>query len=65
MEEVKKENPEFSKVEMKVIDEGVNPEIAGQYDYYYVPTYYVEDVKVHEGVASKDIIRNVYLKALE
>jgi glutaredoxin len=65
MEELKRENPEYSKVEMTIIDEGKQPDLAGQYDYYYVPTYYVDDVKVHEGVASKEKVKAVFDKALE
>lgn len=65
MEELKNENPKYAEVDMKIVDEEKNPEISKQYDYYYVPTYYVNGVKVHEGVPSKEIIRNVYEKALE
>jgi glutaredoxin len=65
MEELKRENPEYSKVEMTVIDEGKQPDLAGQYDYYYVPTYYVDGVKVHEGAATKEKIKSVFEKALQ
>ncbi|OPJ59333.1 thioredoxin family protein [Clostridium oryzae] len=65
MDELKKENSKFSDVEMKIIDETVHPDIADRYDYYYVPTYYVDGVKVHEGVASKEIVKNVYETALK
>lgn len=65
MEELKKENPKYEEVEVKIIDEGVNPEIANTYDYYYVPTYYVDGVKVHEGVATKEKVREVFEKAYE
>lgn len=60
MDELKKENPKYSAVDIKIIDEGIHPDIAGKYDYYYVPTYYVAGNKVHEGVASKDIVRNMF-----
>lgn len=63
MEEVKKTNPKYTNVEVKIIDEELRPEIAKQYDYYYVPTYYVNGVKVHEGVPSKDIICKVFEEA--
>jgi hypothetical protein len=39
--------------------------LADSYDYYYVPTYYVDGVKVHEGAASKKIIEGVYRAAAE
>lgn len=38
---------------MKIIDEELEPSIAKQYDYYYVPTYFVDGVKIHEGATSK------------
>lgn len=65
MEEIKREEPKYSEVEVRIIDEGKNPEIANTYDYYYVPTYYVDGVKVHEGVASKEKVRRVFEKAYE
>ena len=63
MEELKKTNPKYTNIEVKVIDEEIQPEIAKQYDYYYVPTYYVNGVKVHEGVPSKDIVCKVFDEA--
>ena len=64
MEELKDENAKFADLKVEVIDEELQPEISTQYDYYYVPTYYVDGVKIHEGVPSKDIINNVFEKAL-
>lgn len=63
MDEIRKESPKFSDVEVKIIDEGIEPDIADKYDYYYVPTYYINGVKVHEGAATKDIVRKVFEKA--
>jgi len=65
MENIKKQNPEYSGIEVKIIDEELQPDIAKQYTYYYVPTYYIDGVKVHEGVASKDIISDIFEKALK
>lgn len=63
MREVVEEHPEYAGIEIEMIEERRQPEIADSYDYYYVPTYYVDGVKVHEGAATKQIIENVYLKA--
>ncbi|AWI06278.1 TlpA family protein disulfide reductase [Clostridium drakei] len=63
MEEVKKENPKYEDIEVKIVDEEREPDISKQYDYYYVPTYYVDGVKIHEGVPSKDIVREVFEEA--
>ncbi|MBA5851386.1 thioredoxin family protein [Clostridium sp. cel8] len=65
MNELKDENPEYSKVNIKIIDEEKNPEIAKLFDYYYVPTYFIDKKKVHEGVPSKEIIRKVFKEALD
>lgn len=63
MEEIMKQTPKYSNIPIKIIDEGLNPEIAEKYDYYYVPTYFVNDEKIHEGAASKDDVRRVFEKA--
>ncbi|WP_291632391.1 glutaredoxin domain-containing protein [Clostridium sp.] len=65
MDDLKNQNPEYANIEVIIIDEELQPNIAKQYTYYYVPTYYVDGVKVHEGVASKDIVSKVFKMALE
>ena len=65
MEDLKNTNPEYANIEVTIIDEERQPDIANQYDYYYVPTYYVNGVKLHEGVPSKDIIRKVFEAAIK
>jgi thiol-disulfide isomerase/thioredoxin len=63
--EIFAENPEYAKVPFTVIDENKNPEIANKYDYYYVPTFYSGDVKMMEGVPTKEAIEKVFAKALK
>ncbi len=65
MEQQLQEHPEYKDIEMEIIDELEEPELADTFDYYYVPTYYVGGVKVHEGAASKEIVHNVYKAAYE
>ncbi|KAJ53702.1 glutaredoxin [Clostridium tetanomorphum] len=65
MEELKKENPQYENVEVKIIDEEHESEIAKKYSYYYVPTYYVDGIKVHEGVPTKDIIKDVFERTIK
>jgi len=62
--EIFAEHPEYASVPFTVIDERKNPEIAEEYDYYYVPTFYTGDVKMMEGVPSKEAIEKVFAKAL-
>ncbi len=64
MVEIFAEHPEYAKIPMTVIDEKKNPEIADQYDYYYVPTFYVGNEKMMEGVPTKEEIEKVFAKAL-
>lgn len=64
MEALKKENASYGDVDISIIDEADHPEIAEKYHYYYVPTYFVDGVKVHEGECSKDIVRSIFEKAL-
>ncbi|MBP1745270.1 MAG: glutaredoxin [Firmicutes bacterium] len=64
MDELMKENTGYSKIEMKIIDEEKDPVAARKYDYYYVPTFYVDDEKIHEGVPTREIVRTVFEKAL-
>jgi len=64
MAEIFAEHPEYAGIPLTVIDERKNPEIANQYDYYYVPTFFVGDEKVMEGVPSKEAIEKVFARAL-
>ena len=64
MEELKTENPRYQELLIEMIDEQIHPEVTKTYSYYYVPTYYVDGVKVHEGVPTKEIVRSVFEKAL-
>jgi glutaredoxin len=64
MEELKLENPQYQALRIEMIDEQLHPEVIQTYSYYYVPTYYVDGVKVHEGVPTKEIVRDVLDKAL-
>lgn len=65
MDEVKAEHPEYNALSIAMIEEREQPDVANAYDYYYVPCYYVDEVKVHEGVASKEIVQCVFAGALE
>ena len=65
MAELREEYPEFKAVEIEMIDETEQPDIANTYDYYFVPTYYVDGKKVHEGAASKQIVESMFRAALE
>jgi thioredoxin 1 len=63
MKELLRERPEYKDIEIEIIDEVEEPELADTFDYWYVPTYYVDGVKLHEGVPTKEIVENVYKEA--
>lgn len=49
IEEARAAHPELAAVEIEMIEESEQPEVADRFDYYYVPTFYVGGEKVHEG----------------
>lgn len=65
MDELFDKYPEYKKLDIEIIDEVENPEIADQYDYYYVPTYYLDGEKFHEGVPSREMVADLFKKAYE
>jgi glutaredoxin len=60
MDEIYSENPEYKNIPVKKIDETKESDYASKFDYYYVPTFYVGDEKLHEGVPSKASIEKVF-----
>lgn len=46
--ELKTEYPPYTKLLIQRIDETAHPEIAEQYDYYHVPTFFVDGKKAWE-----------------
>ena len=59
MDELRREYPELRDVRVERIDEKLHPEIAEQYDYWYVPTFFVDGKKVHEGACTREIVERV------
>ena len=55
----------YKNIEIDRIEESVHPEIADKYDYYYVPTFYIDGKKVHEGGIFPDEVKAILEKALE
>mgnify|MGYP000867571943 CR=1 FL=1 len=65
LEELKAKNPQYSKIDVEYIDENKDVVSANLYDYYYVPTFFVDDVKMHEGVPTKEKIERVLQEAIK
>ena len=65
IEELKKENPLYEMIPIEPIEETIRPDYADTYDYYYVPTFYLDGVKMHEGGIKKNEIKAILDAALE
>ena len=64
MDELMQQYPEYNDVPLTLIEETKQPDVANQWDYYYVPTYFVGKDKLHEGAATKEKIQRVFERAL-
>lgn len=60
IKELCEEYPKYRDIPIELIDEAKDDKLANSYDYYYVPCFFEGNVKLHEGVASKEIIRNIF-----
>ena len=60
MEDLYKENPLYKQIPIEIIDERKEEALASSYDYYYVPCFFDGDIKLHEGAASKEIIKSIF-----
>ena len=64
IEEAKAAYPELQPIEIELVEESEEPAVADQYDYYYVPTFYIDGVKEHEGGIYPDEVEQLLRKAL-
>ena len=63
--DVRAAHPELAAVAIETVEESEQPEEAGRYDYYYVPTFYVGGVKVHEGGIGPGEVEKILRQASE
>lgn len=50
IDELKTANSAYAAADIEVLDENLQPELAGKFtDYYYVPTMYVDGKKIYEA----------------
>jgi glutaredoxin len=64
LDELQAKNPKYSAVEIECIEESKDVHTANAHDYYLVPTFYVDGVKLHEGVPTMEKIEEVLKKAV-
>lgn len=59
------DHPEYRELEIEYVDESVERERARAHDYFYVPTFYIGERKVHEGaVRDRGVIEKILAEAL-
>ena len=64
MDELYAEKPAYRDIPLKLVEERQEKALADQYDYYYVPTFYLDGEKVSEGAIDKAGVQAVLEKAL-
>lgn len=57
-------HPEYRAVKVREVDENAEAAFAATLDYYYVPTFFVDGQKLHEGAPTEAAIEAVYRAAL-
>lgn len=55
-----KQLPEYKDIDIEIVDEIEQQERADTYDYYYVPTFYLGDKKLHEGAIYKEEVKALF-----
>ncbi len=64
IDEAKAANEELQPIEIEIHNELAEPEFADKFDYYYVPTFYIDGEKVHEGGIYAPEVEELLRKAL-
>lgn len=64
IEQAQASYPELAALHIEMIEESEHPDVADRYDYYYVPTFYVDEVKCHEGGVYPDEVERILRSAL-
>ena len=54
----------YKDISIELIEESEQPELANRFDYYYVPTFYIDGEKVHEGGIFPNEVEELFKKAL-
>lgn len=65
VDELRAANPDFNALEIETIDEREQAEEARRHDYYYVPTFYIGNEKVHEGAVTREQVEEILRQACE
>jgi glutaredoxin len=64
IEEALQKYPEFKALEIEYVDEAKEWQRARQYNYYYVPCFFIGSQKVHEGPVNSHQVVKILRQAL-
>ncbi|HHU43512.1 MAG: thioredoxin family protein [Clostridia bacterium] len=64
IEKLKEKEYKNIEIDIEMIEESENIELASSYDYYYVPAFFVDEKKEHEGIVMVADIKRIFEKAL-
>lgn len=64
LSELQSEDPKYLNIQIDLIDERKERALANRYDYYLVPTFYLGQTKLFEGIMTKEDVRKVLEVAL-
>lgn len=59
------QEPIYQKMDIEIIDEQKYHVLANSYDYYYVPCFYVNEVKVAEGIVNYQEVQAILDQAIK
>lgn len=65
IDELREEYPDLNSIELEMLNEREHVELSDSLDYYYVPTFYYGDEKLHEGAATKEGVLSVFQQAMD
>lgn len=65
MKELRSENPAYAGIPIRMVEERLHRKEADQYDYFYVPSFFIGDQKIAEGSIDKEGVRAVFEAALK
>lgn len=64
LDELQTEDPKYQAITIQLIDERKERALANSYDYYLVPTFYLGQTKLFEGIMTKADVKAVLDQAL-
>ena len=62
-EELLEEHPQWRDIPLELVDEQAQAAYADTFDYWYVPCYFVDGQKLHEGHAEREDVEKVFRAA--